>query len=364
MDSTPEPPPARPAVSRVRTALLLVLIFGVLLPSSWVAGIILFGYAVRLLSLSLPLGSDSPLMLAMGVPALGLTLAVARRAVRRGWAARNRHFVGWGLAGAGLALLALAALERQKNTTLRKVVEGNFRQLGAALDQYYLEYPHRFFVAYDELVGPDRYIRSLNSVRGEDYRVLFPADRYRRRFQQAITLPNGLNVVDTYDRVAPPSPPDGVQAESDPNGEKFETTWRGGARHGRFRAWRADGSLWSEAEFVQGRIAGPCWLYLRDGSRFDELDPAQHPDAIARRKLAAGDLPGALREFSRMLDAQAPDYDPGLLQERSAVQEKLGDLPAVIADLELLRAYYVKRRMQREIAPVDERLAALRGKLK
>lgn len=364
MDSTSEPLPVRPVVSRARTALLLVLIFAVLLPPSWAAGIILLGYVVRLFSIGLPLGSDSLLMLAMGVPALVLTVVVARRAVRHGWAARNWQFVGWGLAGAGLALLAVVALEKQRNTTLRKVVEGNFRQLGAALDQYYLEYPHRFFVGYDELVGHDRYIKTVNSVRGEDYRGLFPADRYRRRFHQAITLPNGLNVVDTYDRVASPSPPDGVQVESDPDGEKFETTWRGGARHGRFRAWRADGSLWSEAEFAQGRIAGPCWLYLRDGSRFDELDPAQHPDAIARRKLAEGDLPGALQGFSRTLEAQAPDYDPALLQERSAVHEKLGDIPAAIADLELIRAYYVKWRMQREMAQVDERLAALRGKLK
>lgn len=163
-----------------------------------------------------------------------------------------------------------------------KAVLGNFRQLGAAVDQYYLEFSHRFFVAYGDIVGPGRYIKSQNRILGEDYSVLFPLDRHRRNFFQTVRLSNGLEVTDTYEKVEPPHPPDGVHSESGPGGEKYETTWRGGVRHGRFRAWRADGTLWSEANFVEGRVDGPCWLYLPDGSRIDELNPASHPATMAR----------------------------------------------------------------------------------
>ena len=53
-------------------------------------------------------------------------------------------------------------------------------------------------------------------------------------------------------------------------GGKFEFTWRGGVRHGPMRAWRADGSLWCEAVFEEGRAVSAIHVTL-DGRRFDEL---------------------------------------------------------------------------------------------
>lgn len=173
--------------------------------------------------------------------------------------------------------ISLVVVQKARRSSVEKAVLGNFRQLGAALDQYYLEFPDHFFVTYGEIVGPGRYIKGQNSIQGEDYSVLFPMDRHRRNFFQTVRLSNGREVTDTYDKVEPPNPPDGVHIEAGPNREKYETTWRGGVRHGLFRAWRADGKLWSEATFKEGRVEGPCWLHLPDGSRIDELSQPRAP---------------------------------------------------------------------------------------
>ena len=62
----------------------------------------------------------------------------------------------------------------------------NLRQLAAAAEQHYVE-TGTTTATYDQLVGPQRYIKVLNSVAGENYRAL--------RFQQGqpirVQLGNG-----------------------------------------------------------------------------------------------------------------------------------------------------------------------------
>ena len=62
----------------------------------------------------------------------------------------------------------------------------NLRQLAAAAEQHYLE-TGTTTATYDQLVGPQRYIKVLNPIAGENYRAL--------RFQQGqpirVQLGNG-----------------------------------------------------------------------------------------------------------------------------------------------------------------------------
>jgi hypothetical protein len=57
-------------------------------------------------------------------------------------------------------------------TSQDATIENNLRQLSAAADQYYLE-TGRNTATYDDLVGPDKFIREdLESVAGESYREI------------------------------------------------------------------------------------------------------------------------------------------------------------------------------------------------
>lgn len=70
-----------------------------------------------------------------------------------------------------VAAMAIPAFQKVRMASQEKAVLNNLRQLGAAADQYYLE--HGVATAsFDDLVGPDRYIRALTSVAGEEYRTL------------------------------------------------------------------------------------------------------------------------------------------------------------------------------------------------
>lgn len=180
---------------------------------------------------------------------------------------------------AGLVLAALLAAipgissyrDYLRFRTTQKAVLGNLRALQAALDQHNLEFPERLFVRYEDIYAPNSYIRNVNPVRGEDYRTLFPFFVPDRRFAVTITLAGGRTVKDrSFGPDHPPSPPDGVHTETTAQGEKFEFTWRGGVRHGPMRAWRADGSLWCEAVFEEGRAISAIHV-TRDGRRLDEL---------------------------------------------------------------------------------------------
>jgi len=152
------------------------------------------------------------------------------------------------------------------------VVQGNLRQLGAALDQFALDRPDRLFLRFEDIYGPQNYIKAVfPSSFGEDYQALFPFFLPDVEHPITIRLPNGRVVVGVIGITPrPPSPPDGVHVQPYRYGGKFEFTWRGGVRHGPMRAWRADGSLWCEAVFEEGRAVSAIHV-THDGRRFDGL---------------------------------------------------------------------------------------------
>lgn len=185
-----------------------------------------------------------------------------------------------GLAKIIIAVLVLAALAfsgwfglrfaQMRAATVEKAVQSNLSQLLAALEQFALESPDRLFLRFEDIYGEKAYLKSVRPVRDEDYRALFPFFLPDHRYLVSIRLPNGRVIQYGRDRTARPSHPDGVHTEATAQGEKFEFTWRGGVRHGPMRAWRADGSLWCEAVFEEGRAVSAIHI-TRDGRRLDEL---------------------------------------------------------------------------------------------
>src|SRR5690349_22069853 len=98
---------------------------------------------------------------------------------RVGWGGTAR--VGTVCMGIGLALLfGGQAFGTVRQSSGDKAILCNLRQLAAAADQYFLE-NNKTVVSYEELVGPDKYVKAIRPVRGEDYRPLFP-------FKQGETL--------------------------------------------------------------------------------------------------------------------------------------------------------------------------------
>jgi type IV pilus assembly protein PilA len=70
-----------------------------------------------------------------------------------------------------MAAMAIPAFQKVRASSQEKTVLNNLRQLSAAADQYYLE-TGTVTAKYDDLVGPDKYIRQLQAIGGEDYRTL------------------------------------------------------------------------------------------------------------------------------------------------------------------------------------------------
>ncbi|MBL9216108.1 MAG: hypothetical protein JNG83_11575 [Opitutaceae bacterium] len=70
-----------------------------------------------------------------------------------------------------MAAMAIPAFQKVRTASQEKAVLNNLRQLAAAADQYYLENGVDQ-ATYDQLVGPDKYIRTIQAVAGEDYRNL------------------------------------------------------------------------------------------------------------------------------------------------------------------------------------------------
>ena len=67
-----------------------------------------------------------------------------------------------------LAAMAIPAFQKVRVASQEKAVLNNARQMAAAADQYYLE-KGATFVAEGDLVGPDKYVKALNSVANEAY---------------------------------------------------------------------------------------------------------------------------------------------------------------------------------------------------
>jgi hypothetical protein len=177
-------------------------------------------------------------------------------------------------------------------------------QISAAMDQFILENPDRLFVQFDDLIGPDKYIRTINPVAGEDYHELFPI---RVDFEElGVTMGDGRRVIVFSPRdpemgggkrysmrewpggkiVALDKQPEGPEfyrrwqeARRKPDGVhtsklwglRTETTYRGGEPNGPFRAYYEGGELWAEATYVKGRPVGPHVVYDRKGKRIVEM---------------------------------------------------------------------------------------------
>lgn len=72
-----------------------------------------------------------------------------------------------------LAAMAIPAFNKVRQTSQEKAVLNNLRQIASAADQYFIE-EGETIVTLDKLIGPDKYIRSLEPIAGEDYSVLSP----------------------------------------------------------------------------------------------------------------------------------------------------------------------------------------------
>ncbi|HVS51848.1 MAG TPA: hypothetical protein VHD62_05780 [Opitutaceae bacterium] len=70
-----------------------------------------------------------------------------------------------------VAAMAIPAFQKVRTASQEKAVMNNLRQLAAAADQYYLEHGVTS-VTYDQIVGPNRYVRVIQPVAGENYRSL------------------------------------------------------------------------------------------------------------------------------------------------------------------------------------------------
>ncbi|WP_221031448.1 hypothetical protein [Actomonas aquatica] len=85
-----------------------------------------------------------------------------------------------------MASMAIPAFQKVRSTSQEKAVLNNLRQLGAAADMHFLETGESECTVAD-LVGPDRYIRELQSVAGEDYSTMV----LRQGEVLSVTLPDG-----------------------------------------------------------------------------------------------------------------------------------------------------------------------------
>lgn len=71
-----------------------------------------------------------------------------------------------------LAAMAIPAFVKVRSSSQDKTVLNNVRQLGAAADQYFLEYGV-WTVALTSLVGSSNYVKTINTVANENYPVAY-----------------------------------------------------------------------------------------------------------------------------------------------------------------------------------------------
>ena len=67
-----------------------------------------------------------------------------------------------------LAAMAIPAFQKVRETSQTKAITNNLRQLSSAADQYFIENGVTV-AAQTELVGTDKYVKTLNPVAGETY---------------------------------------------------------------------------------------------------------------------------------------------------------------------------------------------------
>ncbi len=84
------------------------------------------------------------------------------------------------------AAMAIPAFQKVRQASQEKAVLNNLRMLAAAAEQYYLE-KGADTATYEDLVGPDKYIKRLIPVAGENYRQL----KFRQGQPLRVRLPSG-----------------------------------------------------------------------------------------------------------------------------------------------------------------------------
>ena len=72
-----------------------------------------------------------------------------------------------------LAAMAIPAFNKVRETSQSKAIVNNLRQIASAADQYFLE-TGATQATLSDLLGTDKYIKSLRTVSGENYSTLFP----------------------------------------------------------------------------------------------------------------------------------------------------------------------------------------------
>lgn len=317
----------------------------------WIAASILIGFAAVLLAIQLV---DPPMddllgwtrfrqNKGVGAAAIIVSAILGWWGLRRDWPRRGSLWKG-NLAAFATLILALGVVPffRLSRHNKDQSVRGQMRQASANVGWFFNENPYRIFVTYDDLIGPGKFLRSLASIQGEDYRALFPIRRGSDWEEWSLILPGGRKI-DFGNQTNPF--PDGVRKQRWPDGRRFETTYRHGRPDGPFRAYLPDGTLWGEATYEQGRLVGPAWLVTRDGRKFNELtdgaaghaaflkSAASGADTRAssgRKKLAAGNFRGAIADLTQAIKADPADQ--ALYRARADARMALRDQDGAIVD--------------------------------
>ena len=389
----PAPPevPDMPPVATWRKILWSFFIAIVIAPTMWLGGFIFLLIGFDSISWHGLIFEENQAILLAAVAALVVTAIFVRTGLKRDWPGRRSQLIGWGVAAAAMAVLlafgAVALTKVRDSSRLKAMLP---RQPAAAIDQFYLENPNRIFLKYDEMGGPNGYIKGYNATDGEDLSVQFPI-RLGWSEPLSVRLPDGTTVrryeviaaigksglIITYplpqdenydpkrvyrldcgvsyqgNRVVelPPDPAgregrdqDGVHTYKFPDGRRYEITYHGGVPDGPFHAYHADGTPWGEATYRNGRVV-EAWLITRDGRKFDELkdgEAAQKAvsDSLAaasrgagdsgRQKLAAKDYAGAIADLTRALAINPLDAD--LHGARGDAYRATGNLDEAIND--------------------------------
>lgn len=401
MDPNPpplQPPPPEsdasepPPIARWRKVLWSVFAVSAVAPMVWLAGAIGTGLVLESSGgLRMAGVQTSILLLVPSVLAVIALVRIVGVGLRHGWPGRKSHLIGWGAGAAvslGCIVLVLLAFQKVRDSSRLKAMLP--RQPSAGIDQFFLENPDRIFLKYDELIGPDRYLKAYNATDGEDLGVQFPI-RQGWIEPMSVRLPDGTTVrrgevlaaigksglISTYPRPQddqfdpkrvyrldcgvsfrdcrvvnlPPDPAgregrdqDGVHTYNLPDGRRFEITYRGGVPDGPFRAYYADGAPWGEATYRNGRVVA-AWLITRDGRKIDELkygeaaqqavkDSLNGASRDARnsglQKLGAKNYTGAIVDLTRALAVNPRDAE--LHRARGDAYRATGELDRAIDD--------------------------------
>ncbi len=180
-ETTPLPLPRR----LVPTWVLFLLSAGLALVTLWY----LYSLAWRIPGLRELRGNTLRFTLwLLASPLVGLAVGWARRAT---WRSVARACVVCIVTGMPVTWLG-GAVHRVRASSRESAVYCNLGALAAAADQYWLEHGSKVELHYEDLVGPSRYVKAVNSIVGEDYRSNFPlrmGDHLRAK------LANGSSVV-------------------------------------------------------------------------------------------------------------------------------------------------------------------------